>query len=318
MALGLLSPGLLSDLLTGSDCDPSVRAQTAEYFRPILIGALPILFYDLLGTVAMLGGAVRDLKISSCALFAVDIVGDLLAVWLHHGLLGIAIASAASYAAAFLVILRYVLSKKCMFQLGLRLPEPAVLRKVIRFGLPGGLILLCNILRPVLVNRFNLAYGTMPGLAALSVQDAVRYVPGALCNGISKATLILAGIFVAESDLAALREEKISILRWSGIGCTAVSLLLMGLASPLLWVFTNDETVHELGVLALRLYLAGVPFFAVNVSTMSLLQGMGEQRPSIRVAIFNRLVSPVFFAGSSANTSVTWGSTLPSRSARSM
>ena len=296
MALGLLNPGLLSDLLTGSSCDPAVRAQAAEYFRPILIGALPILLYDLFATIAMLGGAVRELRLASAALFIVDVGGDLLAVRLHQGMLGIAVASAASYAAAFLVILCYVLSKKCMFLPGLRLPERGALRRVIQFGLPGGLILLCNIVRPVLVNRFSLAYGTMVGLAALSVQDAVRYVPGALCNGISKATLILAGVFVAESDLAALRKEKISILRWSFIGCTAVAVVLMLLASPLLWIFTGDEAVHTLGVSALRLYLAGVPFFAVNASTMSLFQGMGEKQSSIRVAVFNRLLSPVFFA----------------------
>ena len=295
-ATGLFAPGVFSRLFAGSSCDPLLIIQTKDYLRPILIGALPILLYDVLGSIAMLGGDTAYLKLSSAALFVVDIAGDLLAVYFKKGLIGIAGASAAAYTAAFVVILIYYFSKKSMFRPGLCLPDRTALRKVLLLGMPIGVTFLCNILRPFSVNRFVLTYGTISGLAALSIQDSVRYVPGALCSGISSASLILAGIFTAEADRLSLRQEKISIMRWSYIAGTAVAFLMMILASPMLWLFTDDPGVHSLGVSALLLYLPGVPFIAINTSIPSLFQGLGDKWRSMVYTLFNRLITPVLLA----------------------
>ena len=294
--VGAAAPGVFSDLFAGLSCDPQVKAQTTEYLRPILLGALPILLYDSLGTVAMLDGGTRYLKLSSVVLFLADIAGDLLAVRLRKGMCGVAAASTAAYTAALAVILLSFFSKKSMLRPGLCRPDRAALRDTLRLGMPVVFMLFCNILRPLAVNRCVLTYGTMIGLAALSIQDAIRYVPAALCSGIAKASLILAGIFTAESDLLALRQEKLSIMRWSYIGGTVVALILMLLSSPLLWLFTGDPAVHSMGVWSLLLYLPGVPFIAISMSIISLLQGMGDNRRSISFTVFSHLISPVFFA----------------------
>lgn len=294
--LGFINPALLTDLLAGSSCEARVKVLTADYLKPILSGALPILLYDVLGTVAMLEGGTHFLKISSVALFVIDIIGDLLAVHLDLGMIGIASASTVSYTSAFLVILVFFFSKKTMFRPGFCLPDHAAVWKVLLLGIPVSVTLVCNILRPMSVNRFILSYGTNAGLAALSIQDSVRYVPGALCSGISSASLILAGIFSAESDRLAIRQEKWSIMRWSYIAGTFVAIVLMLVASPLLWLFTDDPSVHALGVPSLLFYLPGVPFIAINSSISSLFQGLGERWRSILYALFNRLILPILCA----------------------
>ena len=295
-AFGLICPGALTELFVGPNCDPLVRSMTADYLRPLLIGALPILLYDALGTVAMLDGGTNWLKLSSAALFVVDIAGDFLAARLDRGMSGIAAASTASYIAALVLLLLHFYSRKSMIRPGVCLPDPVALRKVFLLGLPLVITLLCNIVRPMVVNRYNLAYGSIAGLAALSIQDAVRYVPGALCSGISKATLILSGIHIAESDSLALRQEKITVLRWSYIGGGVTAAVLMIHASSLLWLFTDDPDVHKLGVYALLLYLPGVPFIAINGAVSSMFQGLGQQWRSITYTVVNRLIMPILFA----------------------
>ena len=296
MALGVLGPDLLAYVLIGPDCDPVVRAETVQYLRPILLGAVPIMLFDVLGSITLLSGAARSLRIASVVLFAVDIAGDLLVAWLDWGMTGIAAASAAAYTGAFLVLLLRFFGKRSMFKPGFCLPEGRSLRIVLLLGIPVAVRFVCNILRPMGVNRFVMAFGDVPGLAALSIQDSMRYVPGALCGGIARATLILTGMFTAETDLESLRQEKISILQWSCIGGAALAAVLMALSSPIAWIFTENAQVHALGVKALLWYLPGVPFLAINSAIVSMYQGLGERRPSTHHTIFEGLVAPVFFA----------------------
>ena len=296
MAIGFTDPDILSDIFAGPDCDPAIGMQAADYLKPIFFGALAILLYDVLGTIAMLGGAAKYLKISSVAMFAADVAGDLLSVRLGLGLTGIAVASALAYAAALVCILMYFLSKGSIFRLGLCIPDRLVMRRVFLLGMPIGVTLICKILRPMAVNRIMLAFGTKPGLAALSIQDAIRYVPGALCTGIANAALILAGMFAAEADIPALRQEKRSIIRWSYIGGTALAAVLLLLSSPMLWIFTSDAAIHKLGVSSLMLYLPGVPFTAANAAIVSCLQGLGQRGKSSSYALYVNLILPVIFA----------------------
>lgn len=295
-AAGIMAPQAVSCIFTGSSCADPVRALTTDYLRMILIGALPILFYDMLGTVAVLGGAYKTLWLSYIALFAADTAGDLLAVHWDQGMLGVAAASSLAYAAAFAAVLLHFLGKRSVLKPGVCLPSFAPLREVISHGLPGGVTYICRILLPIVVNHAILTYGTTAGLAALSIQDAVQYIPCALCGGISSATRILTGVFAAESDLQRLNQEKTFILQWSFIGGTAAAVCLSALAPPMLWLFTKDAAVHSLAVSALWFYLPGVPFIAFNSAAISYFQGLDRKGAAISFSVFCRLLSPVFFA----------------------
>ena len=296
MAAGIFIPGVFARLFAELSHDPLLILQTQQYLRPLLIMALPILLYDLLSAVVTLGGGTGYLKVASAVLFVVDVAGDLLTAYLDKGMTGISIASAASYTAAFIVILFYFLRKDNMFRLGFCLPDKKALTSILLSGLPISVTFVCNIIRPVTVNHLILNYGTLNGLAALSVQDSVRYMPEALCSGVSSASLILAGIFMAESDRKALREEKYIIMRWSFIGGTAAAVLLVLLADPLIWIFTDDPITHKLGVYALLFYLPGVPFISINTSISSMFQGLGERWRSVLYMLSNHLIVPLLFA----------------------
>ena len=295
-AAGIIYPQAITNAFAGSADIGQVRVLTGDYLRPILIGALPILLYDVLGTVALLGGGGRIIRASSIALFVVDVAGDILSVWLGWGMLGIASASTAAYLVSCAVIFLYFLGAKALIRPGFCLPDMSALRSVVSTGLAGGIDMICKAFLPIAVNFFVLTYGTMPGLAALSVQDALQYIPQAMCIGISSATLILTGMCAAESDVKILRQEKMFVLRWSFVGGMTIAGILIVLASPILWLFTTDDTVHSLGVTALMLYLTGVPFIAVNSSVIAYFQGLGLRKAAAFFTIFRSLLSPLMFA----------------------
>ncbi len=294
--LGLANPPILKDIFAGSYCTALIRTQTGQYLRPILMGALAILMYDVLGNIVMLGGASNYLKMAAAVLFGLDIAGDLLAVRLGLGVAGIAAASSVAYLGATAVILRYFADQRALLKLGLSFPSWTDIHEVVLRGLPLGVTLICGILLPLFINRMMLTFGTIKGLAALSIQDTVRYVPGALTTGISNAALILTGMYAAEYDHRALAQVRRSILLWSFLAGFALSVILMVLASPAIWAFTVDSQIHALGLSSLLWYMPGIPFIALNSSIRAFLQGLGQRGPSISFSIMENFLAPAFFA----------------------
>ena len=290
MLIGFVCPSALTVLLAGKDIDMEVFRTATDYVAPILISALPLILYDVLGTLAMLEGADRHMRVASVVLLVANVAGDLVVVHMNAGMKGIAAATGFSYLCAFAVVTCFFFGKRSMFRLKLRMPEAGSLWNVTVLGLPMLVRGLCGILWPMAVNRLMIRYGTMSGLAALSIQDAIHYLPAALCSGIASATLILAGIYAGEQDREGQRNLNASIIKWSMIGGTLISLVLAIAAAPLLRLFSDDEEILALGISALRLYLMGVPFLALNFASAAYLQGVGKNREAGMVIFINHIL----------------------------
>ena len=298
MLVGLVCPSAITMLLAGNDFDPAIFASATDYVSLIFAAAVPILLFDILGTFAMLEGADRYMQTASVVLLLSNIVGDLVVVRLKAGMAGIAAATGFSYFCAGVIVVSFFLGKHSMFRLKLRWPDARTLLRTIAHGLPMVVKGLCGILWPMSVNRLMLRYGTITGLAALSIQDAVRYLPTALCSGIASATLIMVGIYAGEQDEEGMRRLNLSIVRWSLIGGLSIATCLSLAAEPLLRLFTSDAEILSLSVSALRLYLVGVPCLALNLAASSYLQGLGLNSASAIVIFVDHIlisISSAFF-----------------------
>ena len=300
MLVGFLCPSIVTSVLAGDKVDETVFSIATDYLGPILISALPILLYDILGSLALLEGADKYVNTASIVILVLNIAGDILAKVFDWKLTGIAAASGASYLAAFLVIFVFFLRGRSMFKIRFCKPDLRRLFDVTVRGLPMIVKGLCGILWPLAVNRLMLRYGTIDALAALSIQDAIHYLPAALCSGIASATLIMTGIYAGEEDRAGLRKVNQHILGWSLIGGTLVALSLGLTAQVLLKLFTDDPELLALSVSALRLYLMGVPFLALNFSAAAYLQGVGQNKAASLVIFLNHIllsISAAFVLG---------------------
>lgn len=295
LIISIVNPTSLAGILGGSRGSDELIKGATDYIMPIMAGSVFIILYDILGTVALLEGADRAFRMSTLVIFVLNLAGDLLAIRLNMGILGIAAASALSYLGAFLTIAMSFFSSLSIFRLRPIIPMPREIARIAILGLPMAVNYICKIIWPIAVNRTMLHYGTMAGLAALSVQDAVQYFPKSLCSGISYAVIILTGIFFSERDGNSLKEERKIILGWSLIGGTLLSLILALGAPAIMAIFTNDPKVHELSVSSLRYYLLGLPFLAFNYSAASYLQGLGEIKKACIYTLLNHGLLAVIF-----------------------
>ena len=304
MIAGLFFPGLVTLLLGGSDMSPGIFSGATEYIGTLLTFSIPYLLYDVLGDLAMLEGADAHLKWASAVQLTADLVGVSIAVKLNTGLRGISTAIGIAYLLACLVVASFFLGKRSMFRPRLRMPDLSHLKDVVMMGLPMIVKGLCGIVWPSAVNRLMLRYGTVNGMAALSIQNAIHYVPNALCSSIAGAALIMSGMYSGERDHDGLRKLNTFILNWSVFGGLLTSLPLAVAAKPLMKLFTDDPEVISLGVTALLMFLPGVPFLALNYSASSYLQGIGNNLASSVVIFINHIILSV---SSAAILARIWG-----------
>ena len=298
-------PGGLTCFFSGSTGGTALYENTRAYLIPVMYGTLPVIMQIILSSLVALDGAGRRLVVSIAVILVSDIIGDFLAVVLGAGVGGVAIASVCAYLCACLVLAGHFVSGKTIFRPAhLRLHD-GILTTVVISGLPAAVKFFCEFLYPMAVNHIMLRYGSVSGLAALSIQDAAHYVPLSLSGGISSAVILLTSIYAAEYDKDALRRERKDILRCSAVDGTLWALIL-AVASPLLIkLFTEDVTLQDMGVSALRWYLLGVPFLCLNAAAASYMQGMGRQREAGIIVLLNNLVLPVtitWFLGVQAGT----------------
>ena len=295
----MLAAILFTDAITGFFADYTDDAVLYEavkaYLIPILTGSLVIIMQIVLSGVAALEGADRRLTISIAAVLAANLIGDLLAVVLDAGIRGIAIASVVAYLCSCLVLGSQLVNGKTIFRLGRPRTEKGVFIAVLAAGFPMAVRYLCEFIYPVTVNRMMLKYGSLTGLAALSIQDAVRYMPLALGEGVMTAVLLLTGMYAAEHDTEALRRERKDILRFCAVYGSVWALILAAAASLLVKMFTKDAALQDMAADAFRWYLLGVPFMCFNLASRAYLQGLDRQKEAGALTLVNQLALPVIF-----------------------
>lgn len=285
-------PSLAASFLAG-DADPAVMILTEEYVRYILLAALPIMMYDLLCAAALLEGENRRLILASAVIFAADVVGDLVAVRMDGGMGGIAAASAFAYLLAFLTVLTHFLQKRSILHAGAEMPRSRQMKEIIAAGMPLEGLYLCELLRPLAINQFMIRYGTLTGLAALSVQDAVSYFPGAFVTGLADASLLMAAVFAGEEDREGLKDLWNMILCWAVIAGFAIMCAGIVFSAPVSGLFASEQTVIQQAALALRLYFPGVLFAALCQASCACMQGIDRKKEAGTVQILIGLVLPV-------------------------
>ena len=296
----MLAAILIPDTITGFFADYTEDAILYEdvkaYLIPILTGNLVVIMQIILSGVAALEGADKRLALSIVAVLVSDVMGDMLAVLLKAGIRGIAVASVGAYLCACLVLGGQLTSGKTIFHLGRPHVQRGMLTAIMITGFPMAVRYISEFIYPMAVNRLIFHYGSVHGLAALSIQDAMRYMPLALGEGMMTATLLLTGMFAAEHDMESLRRERKDILKVSMINGSAWALILAVSAPLLVKMFTKDVPLQELGVYAFRWYLLGVPFMCFNLSAGSYMQGLGKQNEASLLTFINQLALPVLIA----------------------
>ena len=271
----------------------------AAYIRGFSLGAGLIIFRQLLIPMINLEGGNKYIHASSILILVSDGVFDYVAcAFFDAGTFGLGAASALSYAVGCLALAVFYFKEKHFLNPSIRLDSFNAARSGELFvkGLPTAVKRLCNVIAPVLTNRFILAIAPVSSLAVLSVQTSSTRFLLCLVLALSTTTLLLASSFYGDSDRLEMEQAAKGLLAHSLAWSTGAAALFFIFAEPIASIFIHgEEELIPQAAFAIRWFCVGVPFMALNQCAASYLQAVGKLRLSNLVITADRLISTVVF-----------------------
>ena len=269
----------------------------ASYIRGFSLGGGLIIFRQLLIPMINMEGGNRYIHISSVLILVGDGVFDYIGcAFFDAGTFGLGLASTLSYALGCLVLFMFYLKEPHFLKPSLRLDSFSMARSAELFikGLPTAVKRLCNVIAPVLTNRFILTIAPVSSLAVLSVQTSSTRFLLCLVLALSTTTLLITGNFYSESDRIEMEQAAKGMACHALVWSTAAAILFAIFAQPISMIFIHgeDELIPQ-AVFAIRWFCVGVPFMALNQCAASYLQATGKLHLSNLVIILDRLISTV-------------------------
>jgi putative MATE family efflux protein len=157
--------------------------------------------------------------------------------------------------------------------------------------------------------QFLIASGSWIVLAALVAQSggtsATAGYQVALRNvvffilpawGLSNAAATLVGQNLGAKQPERAERSVLLTARYNAIFMTAVMLLFVCFAGPIIGVYTNDFAVHKTGTLALRIIACGYSFYGVGMVMAQALNGAGDTKTATLINLFGFWIFQIPFA----------------------
>ncbi len=284
---------------------PIVRALGAEPGTQLFADSQACLIGYALGLPAITGtkllSSVMHLDsdrgralISVLTMTVVNIAGDLLCIYVFHGVLsGIALVTSLSYYAGLGVLLLHFFRKNIIFRLsfsGLRWKD---LGHIIRRGVPKGVSRITSLFHGVFLNRILVSVAAA-AVAGYSVQTSFNYLANAVVMGIAQSMMLLTAIYHGEENRDALHRAMRVSFQAELIFTGALAILVYSFAPQItrLYLGGNLEAYAD-GIMSLRWYAASLLFHGFNILFADYLQATGRIRPANMVYILEDVVFTV-------------------------
>ncbi len=283
-------------IIFGAGKSPELLADVTDYIRGFSMGAGFILLRQLLAPMINMEGGNRFMFVSSVSILSVDFIADYVSsAYLNGGTFGLGLASAISYVFGCMVLVFFYIQGRGGLHVSLlgcfNLRESL---HILLEGIPTALKRLCDLVAPVLTNRFILTIASVSAVATLSVQSSATRFPLCVVLSLSTTVLMLMGTFYAESDRDEMELSCKKMLIHSILWSTLVSALFFVFATPLASFFVRGDTdIIDMSAYAIRWYVVGIPFLALNQCAAFYLQAVGKRVFSNVIMIADRLVSTV-------------------------
>ena len=288
--------GAIAELFAGST-KPELLPDVTAYIRGFSFGAGFIIFRQLLMPMVNMEGGNHYIHTSSMLILVSDAVCDYIACAVFDaGTFGLGLSSTLSYVIGCAVLLVFYLKEEHYLKLSLRLDSFNLARSAELFtkGFPTAVKRFCNVLAPVVTNRFILTIAPVSSMAVLSVQTSSTRFLLCLVLALSTTTLLLTGSFYGESDRVEMEQSVRGMIFHSIAWSAGAALVFFIFAQPIAMIFIHgeDDLIPQ-AVFAIRWFCVGVPFMALNQCAASYLQATGKLHLSNLVIVLDRLVSTV-------------------------
>ena len=234
----LCFPGKLAAMLGSGP----LTEEVSVYLRAYAIGIPAAILLDTLMCLLQLEGKKKTVVVGSICGFAVNAAGDLLNIFIFKkGLLGMALATSASYILTFLVLATVFLKQSRLFSLKAVPVKADCVLEILKNGLPSLAYYGSLVVRTAFMNMLIIRYLDREALVAMLVFTNFGTVTDVLIGGHSDAVLVLGGVLYGEKDKEGARSLLRTALISGAVMMLIVSVLTVGFSVPLARLFLNKE-----------------------------------------------------------------------------
>ena len=252
----------------------------SDYLRGYCIGLPFFAATYILTPFVQMDGDYKIVVTSSGVMTVVDIVADLFVVKITHGgLFQIGLATAAGYAASFLVVLSHFIRKSSFFRFQTKEIRLSECREILITGMPTGVVKLSNTFCGITINHMLAISFTSEVIAALSVGNQVLKFCFSLWLGAASTLLSFSSMFFGEQDRDALRDvQAIAVRKGLMTTCSAAAAVFI-FAGPLghLFLRNGDAATMKMAVESIRFFALSMPMNVFIYCFQSYLIGAGRR-----------------------------------------
>lgn len=265
------------------------------YLDGYRLGIPTIMLVQVIAPILVMDDGKKLFSISSIVLCVVDVVCDLLNVFVFHGgTFGMGLATSLSYWAQALMLIAHFVRPNHYFRYSLKHVSIRHLGAVFSNGTPALVKKLALTGKDILINYLNIMVAlTTVAIAARGIQSDFTKVFFCIPTGMGRALVTMVGVYYSSNDLRGLRFLYAYALRLGAL-LSAVAMGVVLLTAPLLaGIYTTDPEVAAMATFSIRWTAVGIEFYTSISLLLHYLQGVGKTRIANTISIFERFVFPV-------------------------
>ena len=220
-----------------------------------------------MGMIGILAGAILNMAGDPLFMFALDM-----------GIAGAGLSTALSQLVSFLILLGMFLRGKTTVRLSLRAVSlrPGLMGDILGTGLPSLLRQGLNSLTTILLNSCAGVYGD-EAIAAMSIVSRIGFFVFSVALGVGQGFQPVSAFNYGAGKYGRVRKAfSFTLALAEGFIAAAAAAVFLS-AGGLIGLFRNDPRVIEIGVRALRLHCAALPFLPICMVTEMLYQSTGHK-----------------------------------------
>ena len=274
---------------------PDLYQPMMDYLKGYMLTVPALMLIQVMGHVVIMDNDKSLFTASAVVLCVIDIIGDLLNVFVFKGgTFGMGLASTISYYAQGLVLLTHFFKKNSYFTLRPRRFMFKTVLEIFSTGAPALVTRLATTLRNLYISRLNLAVAlTAAGVVAKGIQGDVNNLMFCFSLGLGRAMSSLTSLHFGANDRSGLKRLFRSAMKATLFISIAVGAVVF-LAGPLIVrIYTSDPSVKELAVFGISCMAVGLVFDALATVYMDYLQGVGKKKLVNVLVFFERFFVPV-------------------------
>ncbi len=266
--------------------DNEVFRLTKDYLRGFIIGAPAFIAAQIMVPYMQMSGSRVRLVVAVALMTIGDITLDILNVTvIKWGTFGMGLASSLSYFIAFFIGIAYFFKKNCIFKFKISLIKFSICSRLVKDGIPTLINQVSLVLLTFVLNKILLDIHGKHAVAAYSVISSVGNICYAFSSGVAAVALTLSSILYADEDRTSLKELVKIMCYYGTIICSAVTVVVLVAAKPMVTLFLTDPDAKEMAVSGFRFFVLSLVPCVLNTSFKNYYQGIERVRTTMIISV---------------------------------